>query len=171
MFKEQLIMLFPLAISFFVIASIQAFLLAKTSAKYYIKFITIPALILIGFFAFKFVDHEMGYAYPTELPPKFIFLGFNVIVTDKDHRELELWVQSEPNRTRLYRIPHSTALERKLRDMEERKNERMVEIIGEFKKKQKENDLDITENFQFYPFDIAKEHPKTEDSTSPPISN
>jgi len=171
MFKEQLIYMFPLVMIFSFIAIFQAYLMIKTTAKYYFKFLAIPALLLTGFLSFQFLDDQLGYAYPSELPKKFIFLGFNIIGDGIKINYIELWAQSEGGRSRLYRIPYSEGLATKLKNVKARHDEKLVDMVGEFKKSKKQDSEDWTDNFNFYDFDVAKERPKSEASPTTIKSN
>lgn len=163
MFKEQLIFLLPLALLITMFAVFQAFLLIKTKLNYYIKFLGIPILILGAFFAFKIFDSSLGYGYPTtDIPEKFVLLGFVVVETNKV-QFIELWLQSEGSKTRLYKIPFSEGLANKLDKAIKERDKGMLAEVGQFRPgKNMGSDADWTDSFQFYQFNVSKIYSKGE---------
>jgi hypothetical protein len=158
MFTQQLIFMLPLVIILMIVAIFQAYLLIKVKSNYYLKFIGIPLILFVAFFAFKTMDSCMGYAYPTNIPSKFILLGYKVVENDKV-KTIDLWLQSNSSKTRLYRIPYSEGMSQKLSDAmkESQKNAE----VGEFNiRANGAHETDWTDNFKFYPFDIQRTMPK-----------
>jgi hypothetical protein len=146
----------PLTIYIGLSAIFFSYLLIRTKMNFFVKLLAIPLLVFGSLFAFKFLDSSLGYAYPAEIPAKFIVLGFEVVET-KHEKNIELWMRTDSTKTRLYKLPYSKALEEKLMEGEERSGGRP--LVGEFENK-KHTDADFVMNFKFYPFNLSDVIPK-----------
>jgi len=156
MMASQLIYMLPLTILIVILSVFFAFLLIKTKMNYYVKFLGIPLLIFTSIFAYKFLDSSLGYAYPADIPGKFILLGYEVV--EKEHvKNIELWISSDPARTRLLKLPYSKEILQKLWEAQELAHGRP--LMGEFKDGKMG---DFVSNFNFYPFNIYEALPKGE---------
>ena len=89
-----------------------SYILIRTPAKLYIKFLTIPLLFFLLYSTMDKLNDVLGYAYPT------IPVG-KVIVMDgtRQGKVIELWVKHlGETDTRLYKMPYSKELQKKLKE-------------------------------------------------------
>ena len=89
-----------------------SYILIRTPAKLYIKFLTIPLLFFLLYSTMDKLNDVLGYAYPT------IPVG-KVIVMDgaRQGKVIELWVKHlGETDTRLYKMPYSRELQKKIKE-------------------------------------------------------
>lgn len=156
MLSSQLIYMLPLTILIVILSVFFAFLLIKTKMNYYVKFLGIPLLVFTSIFAYKFLDSSLGYAYPADIPGKFVLLGAEVVDV-KHEKNIELWIRQDASRTRLLKLPYSKEMIQKIWDAQEQAHGRP--LVGEFK--DGKGDIgDFVTNFKFYPFNVYEAMPK-----------
>ena len=88
-----------------------SYILIRTPAKLYIKFLTIPLLFFLLYSTMDKLNDILGYAYPT------IPVG-KVIVMDgtRQGKVIEIWVKHlGKTDTRLYKLPFTKELQKKLK--------------------------------------------------------
>ena len=91
-----------------------SYILIRTPAKLYIKFLTIPLLFFLLYSTMDKLNDVLGYAYPT------IPVG-KVIVMDgtRQGKVIELWVKHlGETDTRLYKMPYTKELQKKLKEIQ-----------------------------------------------------
>jgi hypothetical protein len=75
-----------------------------------------PVLIVAAFFSFTIIGQHLGYAYPSKLPEKFVYLGHTVVLSaDSSTKEwIDIMILSRKpwsQASRLQRIPWSKQME------------------------------------------------------------
>ena len=99
-------------ITFAVLMIFVCYILLRTPAKFFVKFITIPLLFFLFYSTMYKLNDILGYAYPV------IPVG-KVIILDgvKQGRTIELWVRHlGKDNTRLYKLPWTKQLQKKLKE-------------------------------------------------------
>ena len=89
-----------------------SYILIRTPAKLYIKFLTIPLLFFLLYSTMDKLNDILGYAYPT------IPIG-KVIVLDGQRQGniIEIWVKHlGKSDTRLYKLPYTKQLQKKMNE-------------------------------------------------------
>ena len=87
------------------------YILLRTPAKFFVKFITIPLLFFLFYSTIYKLNDILGNAYPV------IHVG-KVILLDglKNGQTIEIWVKHLGERdTRLYKLPWTKELQKKLK--------------------------------------------------------
>jgi len=96
-----------------------SYILIRTPAKLYIKFLTIPLLFFLLYSTMDKLNDVLGYAYPT------IPVG-KVIVMDgqRQGKVIELWVKHlGKTDARLYKLPYTKKLQKKLKQAKEARDQ------------------------------------------------
>ena len=118
-----------------------SYILIRTPAKLYIKFLTIPLLFFLLYSTMDKLNDILGYAYPT------IPIG-KVILMDgtRQGKVIELWVKHlGETDTRLYKMPYSKQLQKKIKEGKKARQQGNPMVL-EWKKGRKEKGRDGQRN-------------------------
>ena len=110
-----------------------SYILIRTPAKLYIKFLTIPLLFFLLYSTMDKLNDILGYAYPT------IPIG-KVIVLDgvRQGNIIEIWVKHlGKTDTRLYKLPYTKQLQKKMNEAKKARQQGNPMVL-EWKKGRKE---------------------------------
>ena len=89
-----------------------SYILIRTPAKLYIKFLTIPLLFFLLYSTMDKLNDVLGYAYPTIPVGKVIVMDGN-----RQGKVIELWVKHlGETDTRLYKLPYTKELQKKIKE-------------------------------------------------------
>jgi hypothetical protein len=99
----------PLALGLILIAGFGSWVFMHSNRSYLLRWALIPASVIVAVVSAQLYNVRLGYAVPTELPPKFLYLGHNVVIEKARKTGIEVWAQTV--NTRLYRIPYSKPVE------------------------------------------------------------
>ncbi|HET9578118.1 MAG TPA: hypothetical protein VFP44_09850 [Usitatibacter sp.] len=102
----------PLAFGLLLIAGFGSWVVIHSNRSYLLRWAVIPVSLVVAVASAKVYDARLGYAVASELPPKFVYLGHQVVVEDTRKAGIEVWAQAA--RTRLYRIPYTRPMEKAL---------------------------------------------------------
>lgn len=102
----------PLVLGLLVIAGFGSWVFIHSNRSYLLRWVLIPLSLVVAVGSARVYDAGLGYAVAVDLPPKFVYLGHQVVVEQKHKAGIEVWAQAA--RTRLYRIPYSKPMEKAL---------------------------------------------------------
>jgi len=102
----------PLGLGLVLIAGFGSWVFIHSNKSYLLRWAVIPISLAVAVASAKVYDARLGYAVAVELPPKFVYLGHQVVVERMHKAGIEVWAQAA--RTRLYRIPYSKPMEQAL---------------------------------------------------------
>lgn len=114
MITTSLQALLPLVLALIGVLGLCIYVFLKSPAGYYLKFAVVPLGLVLGLFSYIFVSSLLGYAFPNELPTKFAFIAYNVVIKDNRKVGLEIWYHESKDRTRLSTAPYSKEMEKQL---------------------------------------------------------
>ena len=99
----------------FVVASLfTAYLVVVAPARFFVKFLAIPAWIIFSAFLLITVDQFMGYSYPA-IPPQATVISFYVYKNQDNVKMIEAWMYlKEEGRARAFSFPHTLPREKAL---------------------------------------------------------
>jgi hypothetical protein len=102
----------PLAIGLVLVAAFGSWVFIHSSRSYLLRWAIIPLSLAVAVASAKMYDARLGYAVAHELPPRFVYLGHQVVIEEMRKTGIEVWAQESG--TRLYRIPYSKPMEQAL---------------------------------------------------------
>lgn len=102
----------PLALGLILIAGFGSWVFIHADRSYLLRWALIPVSLVVAVASAKIYDARLGYAVAADLPPRFVYLGHQVVLERKHKAGIEVWAQAA--RTRLYRIPYSKPMEQAL---------------------------------------------------------
>lgn len=102
----------PLALGLLLVAGFGSWVFMHSNRSYLLRWAIIPVSLVVAVASAKVYDARLGYAVAASLPPKFVYLGHQVVVERMHKAGIEVWAQAA--RTRLYRIPYSKPMEEAL---------------------------------------------------------
>ncbi|HXS54174.1 MAG TPA: hypothetical protein VN782_16675 [Usitatibacter sp.] len=102
----------PLAFGLLAIAAFGSWVFIHSDRSYLLRWAMIPLSLLVAVASAAVYDAGLGYAVAAKLPPRFVYLGHQVVVEQQHKAGIEVWAQAA--RTRLYRIPYSKPMEEAL---------------------------------------------------------
>jgi hypothetical protein len=105
-----------------------------SNRTYLLRWAVIPVSLIVAVASAKMYDARLGYAVATELPPKFVYLGHQVVVEQKHKAGIEVWAQVTA--TRLYRIPYSKPMEAALEHAREQAKTGLPVVMQKSDKRQ-----------------------------------
>jgi len=98
-------------VTFAILMIFVCYILLRTPAKFFVKFITIPLLFFLFYSTIYKLNDILGYAYPVIPVGKVILLDGL-----KNGQTIEIWVKHLGERdTRLYKLPWTKELQKKLK--------------------------------------------------------
>lgn len=104
----------PLWLLEMMVLAFSVYVFLQVPQKYRLKLIMIPLAFLVSLASIFVFDAMLGYAYPSQLPEKFVLMGYNVIMKDNKKHSIEVWTRKKS--TRLYVVPYSKPLEEALKE-------------------------------------------------------
>lgn len=107
----------PLALGLILIAGFGSWVFIHSNRSYYLRWAVIPLSLIVAVASAKIYEARLGYSVAKELPPKFVYLGHQVLVERNHKAGIEVWAREV--RTRLYRIPYSKPMEEALEQAQE----------------------------------------------------
>lgn len=102
----------PLGLGLILVAGFGSWVFIHSNKSYLLRWAVIPISLVVAVASAKVYDARLGYAIAAQLPPKFVYLGHQVVVERMHKAGIEVWTQAA--RTRLYRIPYSRPMEQAL---------------------------------------------------------
>lgn len=102
----------PLGLGLILIAGFGSWVFIHSNKSYLLRWAMIPLSLAVAVASARMYDAGLGYAVAAELPPKFVYLGHQVVIERMHKAGIEVWTQAA--RTRLYRIPYSKPMEQAL---------------------------------------------------------
>lgn len=102
----------PLGFGLLLIAGFGSWVFIHSNRSYLLRWAVIPISLMVAVASAKVYDARLGYAVAAQLPPKFIYLGHQVVVEKNRKAGLEVWTREAA--TRLYRIGYSKPMEQAL---------------------------------------------------------
>lgn len=97
--------LLPIIAFIALVSAYAAWLVIHAPARYWIKWLLIPATLSMWFAVWPLASTILGFAYAHRLPAKFTLLSYVVVVEDGRKTAIEVWAAGE--RSRLYSVPYT----------------------------------------------------------------
>lgn len=100
----------PLVVVLLLLLSFAAWVFIHSPKSYLLRWLLVPMVFVAAAFSAYAYGLRLGYAAPTTLPTKFVYLGHHIVVVQGEKVGIEVWAQTR--NTRLYRIPFSQGAEK-----------------------------------------------------------
>lgn len=122
----------PIAAVLFTVVAFFTYLFIRTPSSFRIKFIGIPLLVLSSFVGLYTLDGLLGKSVWGEPEGKFYLLHFHASMTQTEEDAIiETWLYLQDGTTKLFKLPYSDDLMKKLKDVKKRQDEGEM-MMGEW---------------------------------------
>ena len=101
--------LLPLVIAVTLLTGFAAWVYLQAPGRYWVKTLLIPLSMLVWFAIVGLANTLLGYAYPAQLPDRFVLLSYNIVVENNTKVAIEVW--TDGHHSRLYSVPYTKPLD------------------------------------------------------------
>lgn len=122
----------PIAAVLFTTVAFFIYLFIRTPSSFRVKFIGIPLLVLSSFVGLYSVDGLLGKSVWGPPDGKFYLISYySTMVESEEDAIIEMWLYLQDGTTKLFKMPYSDDLLKKLKDVKKKQDEGQM-MLGEW---------------------------------------